>query len=127
MNHRDIEYIVCKGPLGAYCTYIKIPEDHPWYTLAVHMTDIGDGRKINTGYDQVPLAVHGGLTFSAEVTNGQSWEQKFTPGRWIGWDYSHYMDYVPGLPSSIDGIWHCLEEVTADIIKAINDMLEVKA
>ena len=39
---------------GTHNGYIVLPESHPWYSLAGY-----DGED----YDNVPIAVHGGLTF----------------------------------------------------------------
>jgi hypothetical protein len=66
-----IRCLIMRGP-GALCGYLGIPKDHP---LA--------GRS----YDDIPLQVHGGLTFSGE---GDSWRPKGF--YWYGWDYGHVGD-----------------------------------
>lgn len=64
--------------LGTHPTaYIKIPENHKFY---------------NKGYDEIDLAVHGGLTYSKNelpVSTNQKIE-----GWFIGWDYAHCEDYA---------------------------------
>lgn len=66
------------------CAYVGVPADHPLAGFA---------------YDDIPLEVHGGLTFA------NKWED--FPGWWFyGWDYSHSGDRsfhnvlrpLPGFP-----------------------------
>lgn len=57
------------------CIYLKIHENEKYY-----------GRK----YDDIPLDVHGSLTFSEMIPYGN---KKFlSEGHWIGWDYAHAGD-----------------------------------
>ena len=59
--------------LGSHPTaYVRVPKTHKYYSK---------------GYDDIPVSVHGGLTFS-ETTRGC---------HWIGWDYAHLGDalYYP--------------------------------
>ena len=67
-----LRYLIVRGPC-ALCAYIGIPEDHP---LA------------GKSYDDIPLDVHGGLTF-ADKGDG-----KMRPAGmyWYGWDYGHSGD-----------------------------------
>lgn len=65
---RGIRCLIVRGP-GALCAYLGIPENHP---LA------------NKDYSDLPLAVHGGLTFAG------TGEGVF----WYGWDYGHSGDYA---------------------------------
>jgi hypothetical protein len=57
------------------CAYLGVPFDHPLAGM---------------DYDNVPLGVHGGLTFS------QFGEGKYLPSGfyWFGWDYGHCDDYA---------------------------------
>ena len=45
---------------GTHNGYIVLPQDHPWYSLVGH-----DGED----YDNVPMNVHGGLTFGTKKNN----------------------------------------------------------
>ena len=58
----------------AWCVYLGVPLDHP---LA------------GFDYDNIPLSVHGGLTFAREGEGG-----KYRPKGWYwyGWDYGHCDD-----------------------------------
>lgn len=48
-----------------FCGYVRVPPDHPW---------------AGKHYDDIDVAVHGGLTFSCDDADG---------GTWIGWDDAH--------------------------------------
>lgn len=86
--------------------YIGVPVDHP---LAGH------------DYDSLPVACHGGLTYSAAGTGDLPdgyW--------WYGYDYAHAGDYVwydSGLPifGGEDHKWS-LREIVEDAWSAIYDM-----
>lgn len=74
--------------LGTHPTaYIKIPKDHKYY-----------GKDM----DEIDLDVHGGVTYGSEglyISENQNIE-----GWFIGWDYSHYGDYL-GYESIIPKIY----------------------
>jgi hypothetical protein len=76
--------LVMRGP-GALCAYVGVPLDHP---LA--------GRS----YEDIPVRVHYGLTFSGEGDG--KWRPKGS--YWYGWDYYHcddYSFYYDTSPSSV--------------------------
>ena len=86
-EYKGVPYIVTRAPLGNLTAYIRIPDDHPWNGLVDKTRDI-PGHTLNVGYNDIPLDVHGGPTFSARV-KGDAWPQGFTDGAWVGWDYAH--------------------------------------
>lgn len=53
--------------------YVRIVEGHPFYAM---------------NYMDIPVSVHGGLTFSEHITNNISWSDGF----WVGFDTAHYGD-----------------------------------
>lgn len=55
---------------------------HPCIYLNVEGT-----KYENIHYDEIPLSVHGGLTFSGKLNCHPD-------GVWIGWDYAHCGDYM---------------------------------
>lgn len=65
-----VEWIILN--LGTHpCTYLNV-----------------EGTKYeNIHYDDIPLSVHGGLTFSGKL-------DCHPDGVWIGWDYAHHGDYT---------------------------------
>lgn len=70
----DIRCII-KRSNASICAYIGVKSGHP---LANH------------NYDDIPLSVHGGLTYAGEG------DDAFFPNGyyWYGWDYAHLGDYV---------------------------------
>ena len=78
---------------GHLCGYVRIPENHP------HFTD---------HYDDIPIEVHGGLTYSEEEKHGY----------WIGFDCAHSFDYSPSI--------EYLRNTLPELIKIANDYKELK-
>ena len=130
-KHKGIPFIVTQSPIGSYCAYIRIPDDHPWNKCVDKVTKGKIGNReyeYENGYDDIPLEVHGGPTFSRRVKKGEKWPQEFTTGAWVGWDYGHAGDYVPLLPTLPlfgDRDKHWTEgEVVKECKEAIEQMLE---
>jgi hypothetical protein len=88
--------LVSTGPCGNFVAYVGVPADN---SLA--------GRD----YDDMPLDVHGGLTFAAEGGR-RIWPAGWY---WYGWDYAHAGDVIPGIRSfdEHDKAW-TVEEVEAE-------------
>jgi len=53
--------------------YVRIIEGHPFY---------------DKGYENIPVNVHGGLTFSEHIIDNEKWSD----GYWVGFDTAHYGD-----------------------------------
>lgn len=53
--------------------YVRIIEGHPFY---------------DKGYENIPVNVHGGLTFSEHIMDNEKWSD----GYWVGFDTAHYGD-----------------------------------
>ncbi len=77
--------LLTRGPLGALCGYVGVPDDHPWYDV---------------DYDDIePYPdVHGGLTYSSlgqgaicHVPEPGEPESLF----WLGFDCAHAGDLTP--------------------------------
>lgn len=67
--------------LGTHPTaYIKIPENHCVYNYE--------------NYNDVPLDVHGGLTFMDDYLHVGETSKDIVEGKFIGWDYAHAGDYA---------------------------------
>lgn len=58
----DLDCLIVRGPHGALCGYVGVPEGHPDY---------------QKGYDDVPVEVHGGLTFAdgCHEATPEKWEK----------------------------------------------------
>ena len=74
-KYKGFDYFILS--LGIYPTaYVRIPKQHKYY---------------KKDYEDIPISVHGGLTFSGRdftfnpITLKESW--------WIGWDYIHAGDF----------------------------------
>lgn len=80
--------IARRGPMGAWCGYVAVPPDHPWW-----------------GNGEAPVECHGGQTFGSMCDPSESDEAIChvpAPGEpadvwWIGFDCGHYRDRQPGL------------------------------
>ena len=69
--------------LGNWCGYVGLPPGHPAY-----------GKK----YDEVPVSVHGGLTFANECHDHICHvPDKDEPDHlyWLGFDCAHAGDFIP--------------------------------
>lgn len=111
--------LIVRGPLGGLCGYVGVAEGH---------------RYFGVNYNDVPVDVHGGLTFSdkcqgqpeghtichlpAEGEPDEAW--------WLGFDCGHVGDllpnwhYIPGflnLSATGDGIYRDLEYVRAEVTR----------
>lgn len=134
-GYRGTEYVVCTNGMGAFCGYIKIPDGHPWNRLVDKTSKYTFPKKYGgrthtcyDGYDDIPLDVHGGPTFSRRISKKNEeewpWVQGFSEGAWVGWDYSHYDDFVPGLSGFRRGKKWTRGEVEKECKRAIDQMLE---
>jgi len=68
------------NPHGWGNGYVRICEGHPFY-----------GKE----YDEIPVDVHGGLTYSALTVDDGKF---FTKGFWIGFDTAHHSDTLSKWP-----------------------------
>ncbi len=125
-KYKGLKYIVyyhVYATSSHFCGYVKLPDDHP-YTKLIHMEKYGDNLEMEIGYDDMDIDCHGGLTFSRKITkeNMKEYPQGFTPGYWIGWDYAHWGDYLPGMYP--DGERHTFQEVEEECKKVIDQVTE---
>jgi hypothetical protein len=76
----------CEGrrnAMGSWCGYVLIPFDDPFYT------DLDEEH-----YDEVPLEVHGGVTYGHNDEDNK-WYR-------VGFDCAHYNDYMPSRKATFD-------------------------
>lgn len=75
--------------------YVRIPEGHPYYEKT---------------YDDIPVNVHGGLTFGDHVFGKDKY---FSDGYWVGFDTSHYGDDRQRWPMDkvLDETIHLFKEI----------------
>lgn len=87
----DLDCLIVRNRLGALCGYVGVPEGHPYFGLH---------------YRDVPVHVHGGLTFARTCADGDDVQDVChvpEPGRpehvwWLGFDCSHFGDCIPAMP-----------------------------
>lgn len=106
--------LVKRGPYGALCGYVGIPEGHTWY------------RK---DYSEMDADVHGGLTYASHCQEGDDESTTIchipAPGEpdnvwWAGFDCAHAYDLSPGNDALLrtqgfqSGQWG-IEEVYRDL------------
>lgn len=51
--------------------------------------NVGNTKYRSVDYEDIPLDIHGGLTYSSNTLYGQEYNAS---DWWIGWDYGHYGD-----------------------------------
>jgi len=114
-----------KSGVAFYCGYVRLPDNHPyqifmkklrWHDLglSVWKQEKKEAEKkgelftkpkpksnrwyIHNGYEEIPIQVHGELTFSKIVGKKDvirvADRQGFAEGSWIGWDYGHGTDQI---------------------------------
>ena len=102
--------IICRGEINGIDFKIKNLGSHP--TAYVKMPE----RCIYNGctYEEIPIIVHGGLTYSEEEQDGY----------WIGWDYAHCGDYTvlkyEGTKYTTDDILKDVEDVIYQVQKILD-------
>lgn len=78
-EHLGFKCLILRHPeLKHLCGYVALPPNHSYY-----------GKH----YDNIPVYVHGGLTFASEG-DGDRWQKGYW---WIGFDCAHWGDYSPGM------------------------------
>lgn len=106
-------HVLAKGVYRNIEFFVLSMGTHPNVYLNVSKTKF-DGMD----YDNIPLSVHGGLTFSGTPT-------MCLYGHWIGWDYAHYGDYSPYSSVMADGKKWTTKELIADAILAIDELVDL--
>lgn len=102
--------MIRKIPLGVYCGYVGVTEEHPYYGQ-----DIMGGLFGFLGEGE--LRVHGGVTYCDKMPESDHW--------WIGFDCAHFGDYVPGLGSiADDGVFRDIPYVKREITRLVEQIKE---
>lgn len=97
--------LIVRGPHGALCGYVGVPESHPWFGLSYSHYDGGAPQQCDAyeGSPENVITVHGGLTFSDFCADGEPEHgichrpDEGEPDRvwWFGFDCAHSGDYSP--------------------------------
>ena len=83
----DLDCLIVRNDLGALCGYVGITKGNQYFEKE---------------YNEVPVDVHGGLTYSAFCNEGGKICHVPLPGRshrvwWLGFDCGHWGDLIPGM------------------------------
>ncbi|MFW6173501.1 MAG: hypothetical protein ACOC5T_07145 [Elusimicrobiota bacterium] len=117
-EYKGTEYLVYWfDEVGHYNGYVRILDNHP-YNKKVDKKEKVFGEEVSTGYDDIPIDCHGGLTFSVRITKRNKYPQGFTEGAWIGWDYAHSGDKT----KYFEGKEWTAEEVEEECKNVINQL-----
>ena len=88
-ENTGLDCLIVRGPSGALCGYVGVPEDHKYYEV---------------DYQEVPVDIHGGLTFSNKCANVEDTTKHVChpiedaanhPVWWLGFDCAHLYDITP--------------------------------
>ena len=103
-TYKDYEFAIIS--LGTHpCAYVGIPKGHRFYKK----------KYSDKAFDSIPA--HGGLTYSEMGTRVGIMQNKWV----IGWDYSHFYDYV-SFPVPMEGRRWTTEEILEDVKAVIDEI-----
>jgi len=113
--HAGFSCFMLRGPMGAWCGYVGVPNTHPAYEK--------DYSALECDHH---IDVHGGITYANKCQGAICHVPQ--PGMpddvwWLGFDTAHYRDKTPfnyrsiGLSNEGSGIYRNVEYVTAEIKK----------
>jgi hypothetical protein len=103
----ELDCLIRRSPGGAWCGYVGVGPEHPWYGLDYSGGCVNDPKCEESwcGHSPVSLVdVHGGLTFSESCAEIMSEAEGICHvaelGRpdhvwWFGFDCGHYADLAP--------------------------------
>lgn len=105
--YADFPCAILRSTSGALCGYVGLPSTHPYY---------------NRDYDEIPVRVHGGLTFAAESLRRLQLAL-CSPIWWIGFDCGHGGDYIPRWTIAQPGDeYRTLEYVRAEVEQLVEQL-----
>jgi hypothetical protein len=114
-----------RGPSGALCGYVGVPEGHPWHGSGYWPgSGLEDGQELSPALKLLEdVEVHGGLTYASLCQEGPEGETIChvpAPGEpeplwWFGFDCAHAWDLCPrhDFRVALDSVYR-----TADYVKA---------
>ncbi len=108
-KYKGLEYLIWWNErMGHFCAYVKLPKNHKY-------EKIDDCKNME-------IDCHWGLTFTETIKRNNHYPQKFTEGKWIGWDYGHFRDKS----KFMDGYKWSEKEVEEECKNVINQLLLIK-
>lgn len=104
----NLDCMINRGPMGGLCGYVGVPPEHPFHGL---------------DYQEVPVDVHGGLTYGELCQEEGDICHVPEPGRsahvfWFGFDCGHSMDVLPHMAAQYpDYVFHEASYKTIDYVR----------
>lgn len=94
----DLPCLIVRGPSGALCGYVGVPNGHQLY-----------GLHYDAAYDKANISVHGGLTYSDRCNpqgGGKGICHAVSEGEsddvwWLGFDCAHAGDLCPSYANKL--------------------------
>jgi hypothetical protein len=86
MTKAGLPGLVVRGPMGAWCGYVGVTKEHPYFEKS---------------YSELDLSVHGGLTFDGKCSGNEHGichlvnESEDDNVWWLGFDCAHSGDLSP--------------------------------
>lgn len=98
----NLDCMVVRNHLGAYCGYVGLPESHPWFGFDYGQCMTDCGKTWCNHSLEGALDVHGGITYTAPCQEDGDICHTPRKGRphdvwWVGFDCAHGGDFIPGL------------------------------
>jgi hypothetical protein len=98
--------LIVRGPRGALCGYVGVPEGHPWH-----------GRDMAALWGEDGPDVHGGVTYAEPCQAGGRICHVPLPGEsdrvwWVGFDCGHAWDEMP---AETDPFWRSPDQSYRDV------------
>lgn len=107
------EYLGYKWVIISYgthpCAYVKLPKNSKLISLG----------------EEIPVACHGGITFTSSEGLPQLKPSKKNEGFFIGWDYAHTGDQIGLIQFEGDKKW-TVNEIQAEIRDVIIQLIELE-
>ena len=108
-RYLGFECFAKRGPVGAWCGYVKIPKSHPVF---------------GEDCDSIDIDVHGGLSFSDIALPNYPSET----GWYIGFDCAHAGDLCPSMLDYFyldNDVYRTLEYVETELKKVVEQLFNI--
>jgi len=121
---RTIE-VLDSGEIDGYGYYILSLGTHP--TAYINLPEGHPAEKGVYDYDDVAIECHGGLPYGGAILNLPDGPIE---GRFIGWDYAHYEDYIGSMSAFVaisSNAWRIwtTEKILAEVRYVIRQLKEM--
>lgn len=114
-----------RGPMGAWCGYVGLPDSHPLHGVDYDECPAGCGKSYCEHSAVIVMEVHGGVTFAGRCQVGADpatglCHVSDRPVWWLGFDCAHWGDLVPG--AALSGISFGDSGIYADLPYVVSEV-----